>query len=130
MIPIDRKDLHFVSIQVDPWKTVTDRQDVATAATAVRNLNGYDIGTRQLRVDFSEKEGTRSGNTTSSDVFSVFGTVTHCLAARDEFVTTITRREATAGRCQYSKCDISDVTSVSTSTISKYNISIESSGHE
>lgn len=78
MIPIDQKALHFVSIQVDPCKTVTDSQDVATAATAVRNLNGYDIGTRQLRVDFSEKEGTRSGHTTSSDVFSVLGTVTHC----------------------------------------------------
>jgi len=42
-------------------------KDVATAATAVRNLNGYDIGTRQLRVDFSEKQGT-GGSTTTSNV--------------------------------------------------------------
>lgn len=27
----------------------------------MRNLNGYDIGTRQLRVDFSEKEGSGRG---------------------------------------------------------------------
>jgi cleavage stimulation factor subunit 2 len=33
-----------------------ENEDIATAATAVRNLNGYDIGSRQLRVDFSEKE--------------------------------------------------------------------------
>jgi len=37
------------------------RIDIATAATAVRNLNGYDIGTRQLRVDFSEKEMSSRG---------------------------------------------------------------------
>jgi cleavage stimulation factor subunit 2 len=39
--------------------------DIATAEVAVRNLNGYDIGTRQLRVDFSEKEGSGKTQTTS-----------------------------------------------------------------
>lgn len=47
-----------------------DPLDIATAGTAVRNLNGYDIGTRQLRVDFSEKEGTSKASTTTSDVHS------------------------------------------------------------
>jgi cleavage stimulation factor subunit 2 len=43
--------------------------DVATAATAVRNLNNYDLGTRQLRVDFSEKDaGGGRGSTRDTDV--------------------------------------------------------------
>ena len=44
--------------------------DIATAATAVRNLNNYDLGQRQLRVDFSEKElgGGRGGGGHSSEV--------------------------------------------------------------
>jgi len=66
MIPIDRKDLHFASIPVTSYFETQcwHLLDIATAATAVRNLNGYDIGTRQLRVDFSEKEG--SGGKTQS----------------------------------------------------------------
>lgn len=34
----------------------------------MRNLNGYDIGTRQLRVDFSEKEGSGRGQNSNSEV--------------------------------------------------------------
>jgi len=50
---------------------LTANEDIATAATAVRNLNGYDIGSRQLRVDFSEKESYGGkGSSSSSDVFN------------------------------------------------------------
>ncbi|KAJ3036657.1 hypothetical protein HDV00_002481 [Rhizophlyctis rosea] len=31
-------------------------QDADTAASAVRNLNGYDVGGRQLRIDFAESD--------------------------------------------------------------------------
>ncbi|KAJ3057311.1 hypothetical protein HK097_009264 [Rhizophlyctis rosea] len=31
-------------------------QDAETAASAVRNLNGYDVGGRQLRIDFAESD--------------------------------------------------------------------------
>jgi hypothetical protein len=42
---------------------------VATAATAVRNLNGYKIGSRALVVDFSGKESVISNApNASSDV--------------------------------------------------------------
>jgi cleavage stimulation factor subunit 2 len=48
---------------------LTENEDIATAATAVRNLNGYDIGSRQLRVDFSEKESySGKGPSSNSDV--------------------------------------------------------------
>ena len=30
--------------------------DVETAASAVRNLNGYDVGGRQLRLDFADND--------------------------------------------------------------------------
>ena len=71
MTPTDQRDLRSASILVDPGITDhIDWLDIATAATAVRNLNGYDIGTRQLRVDFSEKEGSGRGQSSHSDVSS------------------------------------------------------------
>ena len=59
MIQIDQKGLHSANIQVGFLVMRVSMLDVATAATAVRNLNGYDLGSRQLRVDFSEKEGLK-----------------------------------------------------------------------
>ena len=58
MIQIDPRALHSANIQVRVLTRINVTIDIATAATAVRNLNGYDVGTRQLRVDFSEKSGT------------------------------------------------------------------------
>ncbi|KND02817.1 uncharacterized protein SPPG_01899 [Spizellomyces punctatus DAOM BR117] len=36
-------------------------QDAETAASAVRNLNSYDVGGRQLRIDFAESDKEDSG---------------------------------------------------------------------
>jgi hypothetical protein len=43
--------MDFVHIKVSKYLA-----DYETAASAVRNLNNYDIGGRQLRVDFAESD--------------------------------------------------------------------------
>ena len=74
MIQIDPRALHSANIQVRVESRIKVMIDIATAATAVRNLNGYDIGTRQLRVDFSEKSGTGGApsQTSKTDVTSLY----------------------------------------------------------
>ena len=74
MIQIDPRASHSANIQVSVESRIKVMIDIATAATAVRNLNGYDIGTRQLRVDFSEKSGTGGApsQTSKTDVMPLY----------------------------------------------------------
>lgn len=90
-IPYDvtEEQLHEIFSEVGSvinFRLVTDREtgkpkgygfceyaDGATALSAMRNLNGYEVSGRNLRVDFAdggEKTGSGNGNNNSSSIFS------------------------------------------------------------
>ena len=63
--------------------------DAETASSAIRNLNNYDIGGRQLRVDYAENDANRGAKEVSVPIQSQNSLVNEAITSADQITATL-----------------------------------------